>query len=99
MNHIVQYYKTNNLFVEKIIDFFQYNIEITEMFTKYKIMDDKLMNLIRTIDLRSYKNCPEYIKIEHNSYIQSIKNQLNACRVCPKELVNLVIDFIMTDKK
>ena len=52
MRSVVQYYKANILWIEKIIDFYQHNIEITEeyiieMFTKCKIMDDKLMNLIR----------------------------------------------------
>ena len=102
--HLEDYYEEHNLFVEKINDLYQHNIEITEdhiteMFTKCKITDDKLMNLIQNIDLRSYKNCPEHIKSMQNNYIQSIKNELNACNKCPKELVNLTIDFIITGKK
>ena len=101
---IIQYYNYNNLFIEKVIDFYQHNIEIMEhhiikIFTKYKMTYDELMNLIMTVDLRSYKNCPEHIKSMQDNYIQSIKNELNACKKCPKELVNLTTDFIMTSNK
>ena len=104
MTNLEIYYKKNNLFVEKIIDFHQHDVKITEkhiveMFTKCKMIDDKLMNLIMTVDLRSYKNCPEHIKSMQNNYIQNVRNELNACHECPKELVNLTIDFIMTCKK
>ena len=100
MYNLAMYYKDNNLLVEKIIDFYQHNVEITEdhiteMFTKCTMIDDKLMNLIRTVDLRLYENCPEYIKSMQNNYIQSIKNELDACKKCPKSLVNLVISFFI----
>ena len=68
------------------------------MFTKCKIMDDKLMNLIMTVNLQIYKNCPEHIKMAQNYYVQTVKNELAACTKYPKELVNLTIDFIITDK-
>ena len=57
--------------------------------------DNKLMNLIKTIDLRSYRNCPVHIKSMQNNYVQNIRNELNACHKCPKELVNLVIRFFI----
>ena len=99
MRNLGSYYNVNNLWIEKIIDFYQHNIEITddhvlEMFTKCKITDDKLMDLIQTVDLRSYEHCPKIIKIAQNSYIQSIKNELTACNKCPKELVKLTISFL-----
>ena len=100
MTNITQYYENSNMFFEKIMDFYQHNIEITEdhiieIFTKYKMIDNELMDLIRTVDLRSYKNCPEYIKSMQNNYIQSIKNELNVLNKCPKSLINLTIRFFI----
>ena len=80
MDKIAHYYETHNLWIEKIIDFYQHDIEITynhvsEMFAKCKMTDDKLIDLIQTVDLRSYKNCPEYIKIIQNNYIRNMMNE------------------------
>ena len=104
INKLKTYYNNNNLWMEKVIDFYQHDIEINEnhvveMFEQHKLIDDKLMDLIMIVDLKSYENCPEHIKSMQNNYIQSIKNELNALNKCPKELVNLTIDFIMTCKK
>ena len=57
--------------------------------------DDKLMNLIQTVDLRSYNNCLKHIKSMQDNYIQSVRNELDVCDKCPKELVNLVISFFI----
>ena len=99
MYSLEMYYQVNDLWIEKIIDFYQRNVEITEdhvleMFANCKMTDDKLINLIMTIDLRSYENCPKHIKMAQNYYILNIKNELNACAKCPKSLINLVTSFL-----
>ena len=100
ITNLENYYKEHNLFVEKIIDFHQHDVKIiekdvTEMFEKCKMTDEESINLIRIIDLRSYKNCPEYIKSMQDNYVRDVRNELDACVKCPKELINLTIDFFI----
>ena len=76
------------------------NISITEyhIIKIFRLIDDKLMNLIRTVDLRSYKNCPKHIKSMQNNYVRCVRNELDVCVKCPKSLIDLTIDFIMISK-
>ena len=100
LKNLEYYYKKNKLLVERVIDFYQHNIEITEdditeTFAKCKMGDKQSINLIRTVDLRSYEKCPELIKIVQKYYIMEVTDELNACNRFSKDLVGLIVHFFI----